>query len=108
MTVPVLSKKTNHKAIIKDVHEAVQIHLRSQQREEGDSHDSPRSLQENKPQGYCGRTSCVWECIPIPIAAKDKPSPLGDSPRCKACVERKCQPDLMDCSGLSENEIPQR
>jgi len=57
--------------------------------------------------GDCGRSRCFFECIPIPIAAGE-PSPLGDSPRCKSCVETRCQPDLVDCSGLSEDEIPQR
>merc|ERR1712112_218280 len=42
-----VKEQLEEQTIIKDVHEAVQIHLRSEQGEERDPHDSARALEEN-------------------------------------------------------------
>ena len=60
--------------------------------------------------GECGRSKCFFQCIPIASAAETAhagpPTTAGDSPRCKQCVEERCMPALVSCSGLAAGEIP--
>jgi len=43
----------------------------------------------------CARDKCLLPCLP------------GDTrPKCLSCVETKCIPSLVDCTGLSKDELP--